>query len=615
MYYIARMKNIVLSFLLLCFTGFTYAQKFTATVSKNPVAAGEAFQITYSIDGSESGFQMPDLSAFNVLAGPNATQSMQIINGAMSQSVYYSYTVSAKKEGKFTIGPASTNAGGKRVQSNSLNIEVTKGTAPSKNQQQTGQGPAGGDNIFIKTSVSKSTVFLGEQVILTQKVYTRVNLLGFQGAKIPSYTGFWSQEVPGQAQFSVGKEVLNGIQYSVVEFKKTFLFPQRSGTLEIEPLELDAVVRQQSSRKQDPWSLFGPTVEDVAYKLKGQKIKVEVMPLPEQDKPKSFSGAVGVFTLKAKISKEKVKVNEAINLNVSVSGKGNINLLDLPRISPPHDLESYDPKPAENFSVTASGVDGAKSNEYVLIPRYRGTYKIDPVEFSYFDPQKKSYTTLHTPEFSIQVDRADGDTSSASGLAPVSNRNEVTLIGNDIRYIQTNHFPLFIKGKHFFGSVLFYAGYIVPGICFILFLIFRRRHLQNNSDLQLVKSRKATKMAKKRLVMAQTHLQNNSKDRFYEEIFRALYGYLGDKLFMPVSDLSKESIATALEQKMVSGDTIRQLMDTIDACEFARYASSSAPGDLKSIYEQSILLITKMEEEISKGKKNQKSSMNPGERI
>jgi len=604
------MNKYIFSFLLLCLTSLGYGQKFTASVSKNPVAAGEAFQITFSIDGSESGFQIPDLSAFNVLSGPNATQSMQIINGAMSQSVYYSYSISAKKEGKFTIGPASTVVGGKRVQSNSLTIEATKGAPPSKNQQSGTQGPAGGDNIFIKTSVSKSNVFLGEQVILTHKVYTRVNLLGFQGAKIPSYTGFWSQEVPGQAQFTVGKEVLNGIQYSVVEFKKTFLFAQRSGTLEIDPIELDAVVRQQSSRRQDPWSLFGPTVEDVAYKLKGQKIKVEVMPLPEADKPKSFSGAVGVFSLKAKISKEKVKTNEAINLNVSVSGKGNINLIDLPKVIPPHDLESYDPKPTENFSVTAAGVEGMKSNEYVLIPRYRGTYSMEPVEFSYFDPLKKSYFTLHTPAFTIQVERADGDTSSASGLAPTGNRNEVALIGNDIRYIQTSHFPLSLKGQRFFGSPWFYTGFIAPSICFILFLGFRRKHVQNNSNVLLVKSRKATKMAKKRLVVAQSHLLNNNKDRFYEEIFRAIYGYLGDKLAMPVSDLSKESIAAVLEQKMVSGETIRQLLSTIDACEFARYASSSASGDLKSIYEQSILLITKLEEEISKGKNGLLSPLN-----
>ncbi len=597
------MKDFISGILFFLVAGSVCAQKFTATASKNPVASGEAFQITFSIDGAESGFQVPDLSDFNVLSGPNATQSMQIINGAMSQSVYYSYSVSAKKEGKFTIGSASIISGGKRIESNSLTIVVTKGAPAAKGQQQGSQGPAGGENLYVKTSVSKSKVFEGEQVVLIHKIYTRINLIGFQGAKIPSYTGFWSQDVPGTSNYTITKEVVNGSQYSVVEFKKTFLFAQRSGTLTIDPIEVDCVVRQQSSRKQDPWSLFGPTIEDVAYKLKGQSIKVEVMPLPEAGKPGSFSGAVGLFTLKAKINKEKVRTNEAINLNVTVSGKGNINLIDPPKIAPPHDMESYDPKPSENFSVNAAGVEGMKSNEYVLIPRYRGNYKIEPAEFSYFDPEKKSYFTLRTPEFNIQVDKADGDTST-SGRMTVTNRNEVSVIGSDIRYIKTGTFPLMKTGEHFFGTPWFYLWLVMPVVFFILFLLLRKKHLKENSNIQLVKSRKATKMAQKRLANAKTHLQGNNKESFYEEIFRALYGYLGDKLSMPVSDLSKESIASALGQRSVSENTVQQLLATISACEFARYASSASSGDLKGIYEQSILLITKLEEEISKEKKS-----------
>jgi hypothetical protein len=596
------MKKLFLFVVSLLIGLWSAAQQFSATVSKNPIGVNETFEIRFTIDFAGSNFQAPNFSDFNVLSGPNSSQSMSMINGNVSQSNSYSYYLSAKKEGKFYIGPAKIAAGGRKLESNSVTIDVVSASASNGNQHQSQQSKSGqtvSDQLYVKSSLNKTKVYLGEQVIITHKVYARINLVGFQNAKIPAYTGFWSQDIPNPKNYQVGKETLNGVQYFVVEFKKSFLFPQRTGTIEIEPIEIDCIVRQQS-KNQDPWNFFGPISEDVLYKLKGQALKIDVVPLPETGKPDNFSGAVGQFSMKAQMNKDKIKTNEAVNLNITITGKGNINLIDIPKIKIPPDIESYDPKQTENISVLADGVTGTKANEYVLIPRYHGSFKIEEAVFSYFDPEKKNYITLRTPEFVLQVEKGVGDTSSASVMVSANNRKDVALIANDIRYIKTGNIYLHESGSHFFGSPAYDLGFILPGGCFILFLVLRQKRLKDRNDIRLMKSRKATKMAQKRLRIAYGHIQKNNKENFYKEIFRALYGYLSDKLFMPISDLSKESIQVTLRKQEVREETIIQLITVISACEFARYASSSASGDLKSMYDQSLLLITKMENELAK---------------
>jgi hypothetical protein len=586
-------------------TGF--GQKLSASLSKNPVAVGEPFQITFSLDASGSGFQGPDMSNFDVLSGPNGAQSMQIINGNMSQSVSYSYYLSAKKEGHFTLGPAFINCGGKKIESNTVTVDVGKAAAGSKNQQAGTSGKStrnGDENIFVKTIVSKSSVYQGEQVLITYKVYAHLNLVNFKDAKIPSYTGFWSQDVPITQNYTVTKENLNGVQYMVVEFRKTYLFPQRSGTLEIDPIEIECIVRQQSSRQQDPWSFWGPAQEDVLYKVKGTGTKIEVKPLPESGKPAGFSGAVGQFSLKAKINKDKVKTNDAVNLNVSITGKGNISLVDPPRVQTPPDIESYDPKPSESINVTAGGVEGTKSIEQVLIPRYAGSFNIAPVEFSYFDPEKRAYVTLHSSDFKITVDKSEGDPATVTNMMPANNRKDVTVIGNDIRYIKTSGILLQDKNLHFFGTAGFYAGFILPAFAFLLFVLLQRKRRQDNSNIQQLKMRKATGVARKRLKKAQDFASANQKESFYQEVFHALYGYLSDRLSIPVSDLSKNAVATELEKRGVSAQTTHELLEVIDACEFARYAPSASSSDLMGVYDKSILSITRLENEIQKGPKS-----------
>ena len=603
-----KIISILLLFVVIANTAM--AQKFTASASKTKVSVGETFQITFTLNANGANFKMPALNEFDVYSGPNQSTSMSFVNGAMSQSITLAYIVAAKKEGKITIAPAAVIVNGASVQSNSILIEAVKGAAPNtqnqgnaNQQQKNATAPASedvGDNLFVKTTVNKTKVYQGEQITVTHKVYTRYQLRGFQDIKFPDYTGFWSQDVPSNnQQIQIANENIDGVVYYVAELKKTYLFPQRSGKLQIEPMKAEVVVRKQSNRKpRDVFDqFFGGGFEDATYSVKSKPITIDVTPLPEANKPAGFAGAVGDYSFKAEISKDKVKANDAINLVISLTGKGNIKLIDPLKINFPEDFETYDAKTKENITSGATGVSGSKSFDYLIIPRHEGDYKIEGINFSYFDPEKKQYITLPSPEFKIHVDKGKDGDATASVFNPRS-KEDVKVLGNDIRYIKTNNIHLQPKENYFFGSILFYTGLISPFVIFFLFVFIRRKRIEQNKDVATVKSRKATKMAKKQLLLAEKHLKSNSKELFYIEIFKALYGYISDKLSIPVANLNKEHISETLKNKSVNDVTIQQLINTLDNCEYARYAPSAVSGDLKGIYDSTVELITKIENEI-----------------
>jgi hypothetical protein len=607
------MKKIVsILFFILSLTNILLAQKFTAQTSKTKVAVGETFQIQFSLNSTGTNFKAPALTDFDVYSGPNQSTSMSFVNGVMSQSVSLSYILAAKKEGKLIIGPASVTVNGAAIQSNSLTIEAVKGAANAQNpntgnngNRQPAQTPPStptteevSDNLFVKTTISKSKVYQGEQITVTHKVYTRYQLRGFQDIKFPDYTGFWAQDVPANQQIQVANENVDGINYQVAVLKKTYLFPQRSGKLEIEPMNVECVVRKRSNKQPHDIfeQFFGGGYEDAVYSVKSKPVTIEVMPLPEARKPADFSGAVGEFAFKVKLNKDKVKANEGVNLTITLTGKGNIKLVDPLKINFPEDFETYDPKTSENITTGATTVSGSKTFDYLVIPRHQGDYKIDKINFSYFDPEKKEFITLPSPEFNIHVDK--GDESSATVVGNPGSKEDVKVLGNDIRYIKTNNVHFRSKDEYFFGSPLFYVGLISPFIAFIGFIFVRRKNIEQNKDIIAVKSRKATKMAKKRLSIAEQHLKSNNKEQFYVEIFKALYGYIGDKLNILAADLSKENISETLKTKNVTEATIQQLITTLDNCEYARYAPSAVSGDLNSIYNSTVELITKIEHEI-----------------
>ncbi len=601
-----QMKTIkyILIFVAATLANTIVAQNFVAQASKTRVAVGETFQISFTLNTNGSGFKAPSLADFEVYGGPNQSSNVTFVNGSMSQSISLSYILAPKKEGKFTIGPASISTSNGVIRSNALTIEVSKGTSNLNNQnnaQNNGQSitpPTNqelSDNLYIKTYTSKSKVYLGEEVTVTFKLYTRIDVVQLNVTSMPSCDGFYLQEGKVSNQTT---ENIDGVNYLVAELRKSFMIPLKTGKLTIDPLEIECVVRQQSrKRSRDIFDQIFGSYENASVKIKSKPISIEVMALPEENKPANFSGAVGNYSVKSQLNKNKIKANESLNLTIEISGKGNIKLVDPLKVTFPEDFEAYDPKSTEKISAGATGITGSKKFDYLFIPRYPGEYTIDNIGFNYFDPEKKQYITIPSSSFPIHVDKGDSNANTTSVYNP-KNKEEVKVLGTDIRYIKTNDLELHPKNNLFFGTFEFYAALLSPLVVFIGFIVIRKKKIEENKDMIAVKSRKANKMAKKRLVIADKHIKTNNKNEFYIEISKALFGYLSDKLNLPTADLTQSTIAQILKERNVSPITISQLMETIHNCEYAKYAPSTVSGDLNAIYSKTVELITNIEHEL-----------------
>lgn len=619
----AKIGVIIASALLLVLLPFhAFSQKLSAQVSKNKVVTGEVFQLSYTTNGSMSTFQKPSLANFDIYSGPNQSTSVQIVNGSMSQTISYSFMIAAKKEGKYTIGPAIATVNGTKVESNSITIEVIKGTPPQQNQNSNdpfaglfGNDPhtqqqqqqqqkqekydynsgKSDDNLFVRTYLSKKSCYLGEQLVVTHKVYSRLNLRNIQNIKMPGYTGFWSKDEK-KSQFSSDVENLDGINYVVVELSKTYLFPQRSGKLTIDPIELECIVRQQVKKNPSIFDqFFGGAYQDVLAKVKSKSVTLDVMPLPEKGKPANFTGAVGKFNFSAHVNHEKVKANEAINLKLTISGTGNVNLAEAPKVVFPEGFETYEPKVHENIN-TSGTVSGSKTYEYLLVPRQEGIYVIKDIEFSYFDLEKKQYVTLPSPELTITVTKGDASSSAAANV--YSPKNEVAQQENDIRYIKSGDLNLKPADDEFFGSGKHYGLLALPLLLFFGFMGGRKFYLASQSDLVAVKERKAARLARKQLTVAEKLKAQNKRDEFYAEVLTALNNYVSFKLNIPAADLNKENISAHLLQRKVSGENVTKLIGALNDCEYARYAPAMVEQDLNVFYGATLELITKIEDEI-----------------
>ncbi|MFM2284812.1 MAG: hypothetical protein RLZZ543_309 [Bacteroidota bacterium] len=604
------MKRLFIAGILMHLVLFLSAQevRFSGNASKAQVAVGEQFRLTYSINTNASGFIGPDLSAFDVYSGPNQNTSMQIINGAVSQSLSYYYILSPKKEGRYTLKPAIISVANGKVRSNEVSIEVVKGN-PSANQgrQQgtgTGQGAgngttqntpsttAGGDKLFIRAIVNKSSVYVGEQISVTYKIYSKYNQINFSDLKLPTFNGFYTEDIPMAKNDKLEVESYNGSQYNTAELKKTLLFPQKSGKLEIPTLDATCLVRERVNSQNFFDQFFGGGYRDVSVKVKSQPLSINVLAPPVSGKPADFNGAVGDLSVTASIDKDKVKSGDPVNLKITVSGKGNLKLIEAPALTFPPEFEAYDPQVKDRINVSVGGMSGERTFEYLLIPRAGGEYAIGPFTYSYFNTSKRAYQSITLPRMMVNVEKTAGDQTNAIRSGGSSTPKQ---LATDIKFNKTAIGNLdAIDAAPFFLSGGFYALAALPPLSLLVLVFLRRRKADRSANSGLYRMKEAGSMAQKRMKKAGELLAASNKSAFYEEVYRALYGYLSDKLQMPVSELSRPNIAEQLLKRNVPENEKSELLRLLDACEFARFAPS-ADADMKQVYSDALALLTRTE--------------------
>ena len=583
-----------------------YSQTFQTNLSSSRVGVGEQFELSYTFSGSDinslANYKAPDLKDFIVLGGPNQSTSMQIINGAVSASRTFSYYLQAKSQGKFTIGPANISFKGSTLKAEAVSIEVVKGQATAKQRQQEEQGVSNGeiaDNLFIRAYADKATVYQGEQVNITYKLYTRLNIASPQISKLPSYPGFWSEEIPLPPNINFTRENLDGKVFNVAVIKRAALFPSQSGQLSVTPFELEIPVAVQKKRRSnnpfddffnDPF--FQPT-ETVRYNAKSNTVKLNVLPLPG-GAPESFTGAVGSFNIKASLDKNKTKQNEAVTLRVEVSGTGNIELLQIPEIKIPAGFEKYDPK--INSEISRSGeVSGKKAFEFLLIPREQGSFDIPETEFSFFSPQKKSYARISFPALKIEVGKGDAEYTSTGG----GNKELIKLLQQDIRYIKTSSDDLYADTAPLISRSYFWLMSILPLLGLTALIVYRRREDKLNSNAALLKITRARSIAKKKLKSASKLMAAGKEIDFYIEISDALQNFLEGKLRYDRADFTLDGVVERLVNAGFPEDKTKLLREVIELCEFKKFAPSSVTGNsMQEVYDKAGELIAEIEERI-----------------
>ena len=605
-------KTITLLYLSLL-TVAALAQQITGK-APSQVAVGEQFRLTYTVNTDDvSGFRAGNIpDAFDVLMGPSTStqSSFQMVNGhtSSSTSVTYTYILSATKNGSFTIPAAHASVHGKTVHSNELHIKVS-GTAQQGRSNGGGQPSQGGgqmraagshisgNDLFIKVSANKSRVHEQEPILLTYKVYTLVDLTSLSG-KMPDLKSFYTREVPLPQEKSFKIESLNGRPYRTVTWQQYVMFPQTTGKLEIPSITYDGMVVLQN-RNVDPFEAFfngGSGYVEVKKEIKAPGLTITVDPLPAR--PTNFSGGVGTFNLSAQLDKTEVKANNPVNLRIVVSGSGNLKLIKQPVVNLPKDFDQYDAKIEDKTKLTTNGIEGSMVYDMLIVPRHQGKYDIPPVEFTYFDIQSNSYKTLRSQPFILNVAKGDGSSSVSSYSS-----EELKQLNQDIRYIKTDNTRLRAVDEFFFGSTFYWISLAVLLAVFIsLFIIFRHRAIEN-ANISKMRGKRANKVAVRRLRVADKLLKAGKQSEFYDEVLRALWGYVGDKLNMPVAQLSRENISQQFSERGVDEATLSQFLGALDECEYARYAPGDPRGNMNKVYDAAIQAIMKIEDFL-KGKKH-----------
>lgn len=582
------------------------------------VIMGRPFQLTYSVNQRAKDLRAPEFTDFDYIAGPYTSQSSStsFVNGKRTSSfnLTYTYTLIANKEGTFTISPATIKVDGEQYTSNGVRIIVLPADQPNNVSAgntntvgKTSQRPTSSQNdnvseanIFVRTLVSKTRVREQEAILLSYKLYfAGVDVAQFtNNTRIPEFKGFLKQEIEsGEIQTEL--EHYNGRNYQTAVLYRTLLFPQRSGDITIEPAQFEAVLRVQNrAQVRSIFDDFFGSYTAVNKPITAPGVTIHVLDLPA-NKPAGFSGGVGQFNLTSKISGTELNANEAVTLTLTIQGAGNMKLLKTPMVDWPEGFEVYDPKVTNNFKNTTAGVSGTKTIEYLAIPRAGGTYTIPPVRFAYYDTQEQDYRTITTPEYTLNIERAANEDATAMVVNNFVQKENIQQLGTDIRYIHTAELmPVADASSRAirFGSLLFWLCYAIPSLlAALLFVIFRKK-IKENADMTRVRYKKANKVAQRRLKVAEQLLKQNKKDAFFEEIERAAWTYLSDRLSIPTAQLNKENIAQILSNKGVSDMIIQEMMHVLSTAEFARYAPTSDHA-MQDVYEDTIKIINQLESE------------------
>ena len=602
------MKRYLLVVSLMMITWAVSAQTLTAN-APSQVQNGENFRLTYTVNTSNaSDFRIGEIpEALEIITGPYTSEqsNFQMVNGhtSSSSSITYTYILCANKNGSFTIPAARVHANGKTITSNPLKVTVSgkaagTGNAPKMHddyddrpQMRAAGTPISGSDLFIKVSANKQRVHEQEPILLTYKVYTLVDLTQLEG-KMPDLTGFHSQEVKMPQQKSFHIESVNGRNYRCVTWSQYVMYPQMTGDLEIPSITFNGTVIQQN-RNVDPFEAFlngGSGYVEVKRSIKAPGLKIHVDPLPKR--PDNFSGGVGKFNISGQLNKTEVKANDPITVRVVVGGVGNLKLIKQPVVNFPKDFDKYDPKVTDKTKLTANGVEGNMIYDFLAVPRNQGKYTIPPVEFTYYDVAANAYKTIKTQAFELEVDKGDGNGGTAVEFTDEKNQ--------DIHAIKTGKVVRKDAASLFFGSASYWIVLALLLAAFIaLMIIFRRRAIEN-ADIVKMRGKKANKVANKRLRAAHKLMVAGKQGEFYDEVLRALWGYMGDKLNIPVSELSHDNIADKLAEHHVDEQTVNTFIEALDECEFERYAPGDAAGNMNKTYESAATAIEKIEEVMKK---------------
>lgn len=603
-----------------CNTAFGQA-KFYATAPK-AIGINQGLQLSFTLENANgNNLKLPAMPDFQLISGPNTSTSMQWVNGNVSQSVTYTYVYKPKKEGTFKIGKASVQVSGTTMESNELTVEVGKAVQqqqqrqrnpydpfddpffnPQRGQQQPEVSKAdlekqAKDDVFMRLVISKASAYKGEMITASYRLYFRQSLEGINVTKAPAFDGFWSQEVELDPKRRPVPETYNGKQYNTVDIIKYNLYPQRAGALTIAGAEVETVVQiPVAGRTRSAFDYFtGGGIQQLPLTLRMNPAAVTVKELPDAGKPENFSGVVGKFDYQTRLSSVEAKTDEPVTYSVKITGTGNLKFVEPPVMSFPESFEVYDPKVKENITNGAAGLTGSKQYDYLLIPRQPGEYTIEVQPFSYFDPSSAKYFTLKSSEFTVKVTGEASKNVNADTNAVA--QKEVSLLGQDIRYIKTTA-PELNKGNTFFASAGYVGAFAAPFLLFVGLIAVKRRNEDLAADIVGTKRRRALKLAKKRLSVAEKHLAKNNKHDFYTEVSRGMWGYLSDKLNIDMASLSKDNVEDKLLAKQVNPDTITKLKYLISVCELALYAPVGEGGEMKQNYEAALNLIADLEDEI-----------------